>query len=176
MSDTLVDLAKAFAKHHHQGQNQGLYSDRTPRPHYNHLADTVQVLYSHDFAEAHVVAAAWLHDVLEDTAVTEQNLLAAFPYPVVRLVIAVTDEPGQNRKEKKAATYPKIFNAGPTAIAIKLADRIANVSFSIEEQNGRFKKMYLKEYPEFRAALYMDKHIRLLKLWETLDKLMAELA
>jgi hypothetical protein len=49
------------------------------------------------------VAAAWLHDVLEDTAVTEEELRAQFPAEVVvDAVLALTHAPGEDRDEQGA--------------------------------------------------------------------------
>lgn len=73
---------------------------------------------------------------------------------------ALTDEPGANRKERKAATYPKIKGT-PGALQLKLADRIANVENGLASRvkdpsnslNKRMFLMYKKEQPEFESAL-----------------------
>src|SRR5580692_9399104 len=70
--------------------------------------------------------AAYLHDSLEDTGLTITEIVEEIGYPVAYLVNAVTDEEGKNRAERKALTYPKIRRTGKMAVALKLADRIAN--------------------------------------------------
>jgi hypothetical protein len=62
-----------------------------------------------------------------------------------------TTEPGKNRKQRNAKTYPKI-KAKNEAIYLKLADRIANVQASIEN-NLKKLKMYQNEFPDFKMAL-----------------------
>ena len=92
-------------------------------------------------------AAAWLHDVVEDTDVTIGDIREEFGGTIANLVDAVTDEPGDNRKIRKAGMYKKLAIAKPGARSIKLADRLANTKASIENP-GR-AKMYRDEFPEF---------------------------
>jgi len=92
-----------------------------------------------------VFIAAYLHDVVEDTKVTLDEIEARFGYRVRMLVWRLTDEPGANRKEKKLNTYPKIVGI---AEAIKLADRITNVTYS---NNPKYRGMYKMEQAEFET-------------------------
>lgn len=93
--------------------------------------------------------AAWLHDVVEDTNTKLKEIEEMFGPIVAKLVNAVTNEPGANRKIRHALTYPKVRAAGNGAVRLKLADRIANV-----EQGGAQLQMYQKEYEDFKRALY----------------------
>jgi (p)ppGpp synthase/HD superfamily hydrolase len=109
--------------------------------------------FDHELA----IAGAWLHDVLEDTEVKEEELCAAVGTRVTKLVVSVTDEPGANRRERKAKTYPKTRAAGPLAVALKLADRIANVSRCVIDSKAEpspLLKMYREEYVDFWNALH----------------------
>lgn len=101
-----------------------------------------------------IVSACFLHDVLEDTDFAlKVALVDQFGYDeVYRLVEAVTDEPGANRKEKKAKTYIKTFKAGQAAIIVKLCDRLINTMFC-HVVNPKLLKMYKEEYWELRKAL-----------------------
>jgi (p)ppGpp synthase/HD superfamily hydrolase len=90
-----------------------------------------------------------------------------FGEEVARLVHAVTNEPGPNRKQRGMATYPKIRDAGDCAVALKLADRIANV-----EMGGKLVAMYAKEYEDFRRALYTPGQNE--PMWAHLDSLLKE--
>lgn len=82
----------------------------------------------------------------------------------------MTDEPGENRKARKAATYRKIKTAGPAAVALKLADRIANVENSVRTGNVQMQKMYAKEYEEFSHALRTLGELE--KMWGHLQALL----
>lgn len=108
--------------------------------------------------------AAWLHDVVEDTGTKLKEVEEMFGPHVAILVGAVTNEAGPNRKMRAFATYPKI-RATPGAVALKLADRIANV-----EAGGKLVEMYKKEYEDFRRALHTDGEYD--KMWAHLDQLM----
>ena len=72
---------------------------------------------------------------------------------------------GCNRKEKKEKTLPKTAS-NPSAIILKLGDRIANI-----EHVGKID-MYAKEYTEFKGALYLNTPSDGIKMWEYLDKLL----
>ena len=116
-----------------------------------------------------IVLAAWLHDIIEDTSITFQEVFYEFGRHVARIVFACTDEPGKNRRERHERTYPKLMAAGRDAIAVKLADRIANMEHSLQYNHGMFK-MYQKEYPEFKKALHLPGELK--EMWAALDVLM----
>lgn len=120
-----------------------------------------------------LAAAAWLHDALEDTPTHADEIAGEVHPDVARVVFSVTDAAGDfpNRAARKRATYPKIVDEGPGAIAVKLADRIANVEASLlGHLSFRFYKMYQSEYPEFRDALFP--HGGPLPMWNHLDYLL----
>jgi (p)ppGpp synthase/HD superfamily hydrolase len=112
-----------------------------------------------------VLTASWLHDVVEDTPTKLKEVEEMFGPEVARLVHAVTNEDGPNRKTRHALTYPKIREAGDKAIQLKLADRIANV-----ESGGNLVGMYRKEFEDFRRALYTTGQAE--DMWQHLWQLM----
>jgi (p)ppGpp synthase/HD superfamily hydrolase len=158
-------LAAAIALAHECHKNQR-YGDQ---PYTYHLLHTATVLAHFGFNDEQLLAAAWLHDSMEDAGVTRQQIAEACGDYVGLLVWQVTDEPGSDRKERKKATYKKTA-ASPDAIAIKLADRIANVQQS-KRDNPRLLKMYKKEQPGFSAAL-RPHGIGLGAMWSYLDGLL----
>ena len=81
------------------------------------------------------------------------------------MVYCVTDELGRDREEKKKKTLPKTAS-NPDAIILKLADRIANI------EHGGKVDMYVKEYSEFKGALYLNTPKDALPMWEHLDTLL----
>ena len=94
-----------------------------------------------------MIAAALLHDVVEDTDVTIEQVEAKFGYKVAELVGWLTDisrpEDG-NRKTRKAIDREHSANAPAEAQTIKLADLIHN-SISIAEHDPGFWKVYKEE-------------------------------
>jgi len=135
---------KFFATVKHEGQ---MYSGGLPYTH--HLAAVEQVMRRFNITDENMLAAAWLHDVVEDKKAKLKDVEEMFGSEVARLVHAVSNEDAPNRKMRHALTYPKIREAGENAVKLKLADRIANV-----ESGGNLVGMYRKEHEDFRRALY----------------------
>lgn len=122
-------------------------------PYYYHLEQVVDVLKEFGFTDEKYVISGYLHDILEDTAISYNDIKKQFGEEVAEIVYAVTDELGKNRKERKSKTYPKI-KANSDAIIVKLADRIANVRNSIKNK-PHMAEMYFKELESFKDALYI---------------------
>jgi len=156
---TLIDEARylAISKHGVQGYDE--------YPYYYHLEEVVDVLRDHGYTEDKYIISAYLHDILEDTATSYNDIKKLFGEEIAEIVYCVTDELGRNRKERKEKTYPKI-KGNKDAIIIKLADRIANVKNCIKTENALLA-MYKNEYAEFRSALDNNDY--------TLDSLFIEL-
>jgi len=160
--------SKALAFYAHRRQKYAGESS-----YYIHL-EIVAQLAKHFGFDKTIQEAAYLHDILEDTNVVEQDLKdAGISDEIISIVKAVTDEPGKNRKEKKKATYPKI-KANKDALKLKLCDRLANVMVSIICEPSKFK-MYRDEHQEFLDNLYDsedNKDFAIAKLWKVLDALL----
>jgi len=157
-----INAIKKFAIEKHGDQKYGEH------PYKHHLDMVYKESLCHDLPPI-ISVASFLHDVLEDTDVTYEDLVKEFGSDkLASLVFCVTDEPGKNRKERKAATYPKL-KGNPNAIALKLCDRISNVRYCVESGNTDLLKMYKKEQPEFEAQLRTSDVYP--SLWEELDRL-----
>lgn len=154
----LEEIAWGIAATEHAGQRYG------KGPYTVHLELVVGVLREFGETRESMLAAGWLHDLLEDTEVRPADLTRIVGDEVTSLVKGVTNEGGRNRAERNAATYPKI-RSNPDFVRLKLADRIANVRFG-----GRELDMYRKEYPGFRAALWRDREWP--EMWAELDRLL----
>jgi (p)ppGpp synthase/HD superfamily hydrolase len=160
----------------HQGQKYGDY------PYTRHLAHVENVLSRFGFNESStqdLIAAAWLHDAMEDCGLTAKKIIERLgSATIARMVSCVTDGEGQNRKERKRASYEKMADY-PHSIPLKLADRIANVESGIKD-NPNLLAMYRKEHQDFRKQLHHASltigsfHSRVFAMWEYLDGLMAE--
>ncbi|MCT1448713.1 HD domain-containing protein [Brevibacterium casei] len=123
MNDEIIARAEAVAREAHRGQvdKAGLdYIDHPRRVAANARAALVAVDLGDDESTA-VVAAAWLHDVVEDTSVTEDDLRGDFPAGVVDAVIAVTKRSGEDVED-----YFARVRANPLAVRVKTADLADN--------------------------------------------------
>lgn len=102
-----------------------------------------------------VIAAAWLHDTIEDTPVEYGHICANFGKRIADLVLEVTDvskpEDG-NRAVRKAMDREHLANASADAQTIKLADLISN-TYSITKYDPGFAKVYLAEKRALMSVL-----------------------
>ncbi len=158
-----VEKAKAFATELHAGQEYG------DGPYTVHLEAVANEARLHNLSDD-IVAAAWLHDTLEDTNTTYEELVTLFGRKIALLVEGVTDEPGKNRRERALKTLPKTRTLGSDAVALKLCDRLANVKACVDGiGNVNLLKMYKQEYPVFRSALHEFGELPF--IWQELDRL-----
>lgn len=159
----VVRRAREFAITHHGDQKYG------DQPYLVHLEEVATIVGEHAEAETvtEAIATAYLHDVVEDTAATEDHVRDEFGTVVAYSVGLVSDESGPNRKMRKRATYMKLRDARGTtdliALLVKLADRVANVRSCVREGKNDLLKMYKREHEAFRLAVYR----RMLR-WEPL--------
>ena len=141
-----LQAAQALAETAHEGQTYGEH------PYVKHLGEVVGVLKRFGVTDEDLLVSGWLHDSVEDTSTTVEQIEMMFGRRVSDLVYRVTNEQGKNRKERHEKTYPKIQESDD-AITLKLADRIANVEASIDLNDEGKLKMYTKEYVGFRDKL-----------------------
>lgn len=140
MNDLLVKLRKAypdryaeikktyeFAKAAHEGQKRSSGED-----YFIHPCAVVEILADFGF-DSSTVIAAFLHDVLEDTPVTPEQLAEEFGQEILELVEGVTKLDKlqfTNREEAQAENFRKFFMAMAKdlrVIIVKLADRLHNM-------------------------------------------------
>lgn len=94
-----------------------------------------------------MLAAAWLHDVVEDTDVTIEEIYEKFGIVVGYFVEMLTDISGPhngNRAKRKEVDRWHLSIASASVKTIKLADLIDN-SKSIVEHDSEFAKVYMEE-------------------------------
>ena len=109
----IADAAQRIAFQAHQGQ-----LDKAGAPYIEHPARVAARLATRGYTDE-IVAAGWLHDVLEDTDWTAACLSAAgMPVDTIRLVQAMTRIPGQRGEDY----YAGLVAAGQYAVAVKVAD------------------------------------------------------
>jgi len=138
---TLIDKAKMFAEVAHAGQTRK-YSDD---PYITHPIRVSEIV-AHNQGTDEMIAAALLHDVVEDTPVTHDEILDKFGADVSDLVFGLTDVDLSmgNRKTRKALDRDRIASSSADVQLIKLADFIDNTT-SIVQHDPHFAKLYLQE-------------------------------
>jgi guanosine-3',5'-bis(diphosphate) 3'-pyrophosphohydrolase len=77
--------------------------------------------------DVEVLCAALLHDTVEDTATTHEELLDAFGSRIARIVAEVTDDKALSKAERKRLQVEHAVHLSPQAKLVKLADKICNL-------------------------------------------------
>ena len=139
-----VERARVFATAAHAAVKQ--VRKYTFEPYIGHPAEVASIVATVPHTDE-MLAAAWLHDTVEDTGVTIVDIQAEFGNEVAELVGWLTDvsTPEQgNRAVRKAIDREHTAMAPAAAATVKLADLIAN-SRSIMAHDPAFAKVYLEE-------------------------------
>lgn len=151
MSD-LVYRAMRFAKEIHQRiDHRRKYSNQPYSVHLEQVAKIVATVAD----DQEMVASAWLHDVVEDTPATLDDIEHEFGASVAQLVRELTDisKPADgNREVRKAIDREHLSKASGRAQTIKLADLIDNCK-DITKNDTRFSRVYLNEMKALLAVL-----------------------
>lgn len=99
------------------------------RPQIEHLQEVADLVWASGGSEVEI-AAAWLHDVVEDTTITHEDLVSVFGVEIAELVDELTDAeairhlPTAERKKRQAE---RICTESESARRVKLADQTSNV-------------------------------------------------
>lgn len=159
----IVDRAYAFAVQRHGDQRYGT------RPYQEHLLDVERRVHrATDFAgpvlkerQYEARAAAWLHDVLEDTSTTRAELDETFGNLVGSAVWTMSGD-GENRDSRVEYMYNRftkarnLFPDSPTLLVarlVKACDRLSNVMACWEGRDRRLF-MYASEHAEFKRRVF----------------------
>jgi (p)ppGpp synthase/HD superfamily hydrolase len=150
-----------FAYEKHTEVNQVRKYSR--RPYIVHPAAVAEIVRSVPHTPE-MLAAAWLHDTVEDTKATLEEIRYVFGQEVYKLVEMLTDiskpEDG-NRRIRKEIDRQHLAKASPAAHTVKLADLIHN-SDSIIEHDPGFARVFMREMRELLKVLKEGDPI----LWE----------
>jgi (p)ppGpp synthase/HD superfamily hydrolase len=140
----LINKARTYAKEAHE--TIGQVRKYTGDPYIVHPA-AVAKLVSTVTDDVEMICAAWLHDVVEDTNKTIEDIEREFGEGIAELVENLTDiskpENG-NRNTRKAIDLEHTRQASPRAKTVKLADLIDN-SKTITQHDPKFAKVYMAE-------------------------------
>lgn len=132
--NNIVRRAVAFAFAAHEGQ----FRDNDERiPYITHPAQTADILRQVTNDEE-LIAAAWLHDTVEDTDVTYEQLVDEFGKRVADLVMEVTNE----KNPDKSSYFPRLQTQD--GAILKFADRLSNLS-DMSGWSEKRKAAYIKK-------------------------------
>ena len=124
-SADLILRAVAFAAHKHRDQRR---KDKEASPYINHPISLANVLWQEGgVRDAQVIAAALLHDTLEDTETSWQELRGEFGEEIADVVLEVTDTNWIKKAVRKRLQVARATHSSDRAKLVKLTDKICNV-------------------------------------------------
>lgn len=140
----LILKAAQFAAHKHKNQRR---KDASASPYINHplaLASTLRE--EGQVKDAIVLAAALLHDTIEDTETDYEELRGQFGDDVAEIVAEVTDTKWLQKASRKRLQISKAARASSGAKLVKLADKISNLRDIIASPPADWSAERKREY------------------------------
>jgi guanosine-3',5'-bis(diphosphate) 3'-pyrophosphohydrolase len=143
--------ALAFAAHKHRDQRR---KDASASPYINHPIALARILsVEGGITDPVALTAAILHDTIEDTETTADELRAAFGDEVTEVVLEVTDDqalPKAERKRLQVEHAPHISECGKL---VKLADKIANLRDIGASPPADWTRQRRREYADWARSV-----------------------
>jgi len=167
----IIQAAHFAADKHRDQRRKGIRNT----PYINHpleVADRLRRIGGVD--DPAVLAAAILHDTIEDTNTTRAELARIFGNDIAALVAELTDEPGLTWQQRKRQEIDHAPHLSDRAKMIKIVDKTCNVSDTITNPPGEWTLSRRRDYLEF-AELVADGCRRVNDaLDDEFDRMMAE--
>jgi len=123
----IVLRAAAFAAEKHRS---GRRKDVEASPYINHPITAAYILVRAGIEDPAVLASALLHDTVEDTLTTVDELEVVFGYEIANIVAECTDDKTLPKLARKQAQIDHAATLSPKAKLVKIADKIANVNIN----------------------------------------------
>lgn len=133
----LVKSAELVAKAKHSGQ----YRKDSNTPYSKHLEDVVNRLKSLGVIDQEVLSAGWLHDIMEETDTSFDNLYEQFGNRIAVIVSSLSKDKTLPRKQREKAYKIQLKEASFDAKLIKLCDISANLSDLKNYDTSKSKKI-----------------------------------
>lgn len=149
MSD-FINAAKYFAIGAHEAISQ--LRKYTGQPYWTHCESVANMVSKVEGVTEGMIAAAWLHDTVEDTKIEIGAIGLHFGDEVERIVWGLTDTEQGNRATRKELANKRLSMEKADVQTIKLADLIDNTS-TIVKYDKSFAKVYMAEKRELLKVL-----------------------
>jgi len=143
----LLFRALAFAAHKHRDQRR---KDAEASPYINHPIALAKLLVNEArVTDPAILAAALLHDTVEDTATTKEELRRVFGPRIARIVAEVTDNKRLKKATRKRLQIERAARASKEARHVKLADKICNLRDIARRPPAQWDLKHRREYFEW---------------------------
>jgi (p)ppGpp synthase/HD superfamily hydrolase len=143
----LVLRAAQFAAQRHSNQRR---KGPDQEPYVNHVIEVAHILAaSAQSDDAVLLAAAFLHDTIEDTETTQQELVTVFGAEVALVVAEVTDDKALEAAERKRLQVKNIRSKSRRAQLLSIADKTANIGSLVRSPPNFWSNQRTLEYLEW---------------------------
>jgi GTP diphosphokinase / guanosine-3',5'-bis(diphosphate) 3'-diphosphatase len=140
---TILKAAEAAAKWHVGQKRKGAAAE----PYINHLIEVASlVAQAQDGNDPALIAAAFLHDAVEDQNVSPATIAAMFGEDTAALVAEVTDDKSLPKAERKRLQVEKAPHKSRRAKILKLADKTSNLRAMVESPPADWPLERRREY------------------------------
>jgi guanosine-3',5'-bis(diphosphate) 3'-pyrophosphohydrolase len=147
MNLTLLLKALSFAAYKHRDQRR---KDAEASPYINHPIALAEVLAAEGGVnDIEVLAAALLHDTIEDTATTFEELVEKFGGRIAGMVAEVTDDQNLPKADRKRLQIEHAAELSAGAKLVKLADKICNLRDVADRPPAKWDLPRRQEYFEW---------------------------
>lgn len=146
----LLLRATHFAARKHRNQRR---KDADASPYINHPIALANLLAQAGIEDPIVLVAALLHDTIEDTETTYDELEVEFGSEVASVVDEVTDDKSMLKAERKLAQIAHAAQISSRAKLVKLADKICNVRDIIEAPPADWSVERKREYFDWARSV-----------------------
>lgn len=148
---SLVLRALRFAAAKHRDQRR---KDAGATPYINHPIQLAELLVNEaQVKDPVVIAAAILHDTVEDTETTAAELEREFGADITGIVVEVTDDKSLSKVERKRRQVERAGNCRPAARLVKLADKICNLRDLRSHPPANWSEERKREYFDWARAV-----------------------
>jgi guanosine-3',5'-bis(diphosphate) 3'-pyrophosphohydrolase len=148
---SLILAALKFASKKHRDQRR---KDISASPYINHPISLANVLCNEGKITDHkVICAALLHDTIEDTETTEEELKSTFGKAITKIVVEVTDDKSLPKAQRKLAQIEHAKHASKRAKLVKLADKISNLRDILSSPPADWPLQRKREYFDWSKAV-----------------------
>lgn len=148
---TLVIQAAMFAAERHRDQRR---KGALRAPYINHPLAVAKYLVMAGIEDPEVIAAALLHDTVEDTDTTIMEIEALFGTRVARIVAEVTDDKKLPKAERKRRQVLNAATKSKDAKLVKLADKISNL-IDLRDSPPNWSQARIAAYHDFSRDVYL---------------------
>jgi len=143
--------AMAFAAHKHRDQRR---KDVCASPYINHPIQLVDVLCNEaGVSDVNVLCAAILHDTIEDTETTAEELAEHFGQQISNIVVEMSDDTNLCRADRKQAQIYHAAELTDEAKLVKLADKICNLRDVADNPPAGWEIQRRQEYFDWALAV-----------------------